>query len=70
MLNPTEQDKIDIYNKYKTITYQQAINDFNNLKNIIENGNFNNMKLKNRIGHKAVNYFTEFERLNTYGKYG
>ena len=70
MIKPTEQEKINIYNRYNKITYQNAVDDFNKLKKIIEDGNFRNIKAKSRIGHKAVNYFTEYERLNTSGRYG
>jgi hypothetical protein len=70
MIKPTEQEKINIYDRYNKITHQNAVDDFNKLKKIIEDGNFNNIKPKSRIGNKIVNYFTEFERLNTLGRYG
>ena len=65
MIKPTEQEKINIYNRYNKITHQNAVDDFNKLKKIIEDGNFNNIKPKSRIGN-LFSPFPTFSRFSPF----
>lgn len=70
MIEPTEQDKIEIYNKFNSNTYDEAYNEFVKLRKIVDDGDFYLLSKMSRLGNKSVNYFTQFERFNTCGKHG
>lgn len=70
MIEPTEEDKTRIYNEFNTISYDDAVYDFTRLRTIVRNNEFYGLSGTARIGNKSVNYFTQFERLNTRGRFG
>jgi len=67
----TDIEKVTISKNIKMITLNDAIEDFNKLKNIANNfvKNDCNISSRCRTGNNIVDYFTFTERLNTKGKY-
>lgn len=63
--NYTFTQKRIISHKIKSITHDEAINDFKKLQNL--NGDFTE-GLRPRTGNKTVDYFSFYERLNTKSK--
>jgi len=62
----TIRQKNEIAHSLKPITKEQALNDFEKLKNV----NLNEVAGGSKIGNKVVDYFTYPERLTTQGHKG